>query len=472
MKYSIISICPFIICILCISSSTPTMRTFSKPGEIYLKPCEYQSGDALFPLNKHPLSWSSCHDAYTFTWLADIHQELSVLTALDHMKLAYSTGYCPQNRCQLGNVTIDDLHSHENCPRGLCYTKVEHGSFSFGACCYTEGAFGSGNLIGYYNKSRIIPKPIYAHSRVILQSQYSCYGTSKNLPICNAKHLSNPEQEVMASTKQPSSPSQLNNSYVSFINANFIYPGIIATQCPISTGCLPSTSKTAAYRQLAQVDTTQDVLQMIIENNVKLWIQLSPDFISDIPADSQSGSKSNEESFEDFYVREVMHKQCGVLPFDYIFSPLTQCLVVSSDRTDTDSDCTVADSNLRFDVRNLLLQDFDPTTQSLSHLYNSEGSHAGGYLNMTYTVVENHHQNVDSCVHNDTLHEQLSQQHTVKHIWYYNWKDFQQPHDINDASVNKLVQETAAAVLRGETVIISCKSGRLVHDLFMQTSIV
>jgi len=46
-------------------------------------------------------------------------------------------------------------------------------------------------------------------------------------------------------------------SYHSFINANRIHPGIIATQCPLE-------------------NTVQDVLQMVVEQRVALWIQLAP----------------------------------------------------------------------------------------------------------------------------------------------------------------------------------------------------
>ena len=48
-----------------------------------------------------------------------------------------------------------------------------------------------------------------------------------------------------------------NDSYDAFINANRIHKGLIATQCPME-------------------NTVSDVQRMMIEQNISMWIQLSP----------------------------------------------------------------------------------------------------------------------------------------------------------------------------------------------------
>ena len=400
------------------------MKTYSKAGEIYLKPCYYKPGDRIFPLNKHPLSWSRCNDAYLFTWLNDSRQDLASLTALDHMKLAYSTGYCPQNRCQLSNSS-DDLIPQGSCPKGLCYTKLEYGSLSFGACCYSEGAFLSGNLIGYYNKSVIVPKPIYAHSRVILKD-----GHINPEAVCYQNETSSCQQHR---------PDQFMNydstltSYESFINANYIYPNIIASQCPISTGCYSITNESVEtncqYLPGTQVDTTQDVLHMIHDEKVSLWIQLSPDFNAD----------SLTSNFRSFYTTNILHKKCSVLPLEYLYSNPTQ---------------SHTQRQLRYSIGDLQIHDFDPDTQSLH--YSSSHSNPG-YINTTYQVQ-------------DTFARFSTHSQTIKHIWYYNWKDFDLPvqTDIENHRVRRLVYEAVDTLKRGEKVLITCKSGRLVyHQIYV-----
>ena len=397
------------------------MRTYSKAGEIYLKPCYYKPGDRIFPLNKHPLSWDRCNDAYMFTWLKDSHQELASLTALDHMKLAYSTGYCPQNRCQLSNSS-DALVPQGGCPIGLCYTKLEYGSLSFGACCYTEGAFLSGNLIGFYNKSVIVPKPIYAHSRVILK-------TDNITPdfICYQNETSSCQENQ--SNQFMNHDSKL-TSYDSFINANYIYPNIIASQCPISTGCITNTNESietnCQHSPGTQVDTTQDVLHMIHDEKVSLWIQLSPDF--------HSSSLIPTETFRTFYTTNILHKKCGMLPLEYLYSNLIQ---------------SPTRQPLQYSMKDLQMHNFDPDTQYGQYL--STPSYPG-YVNITYKVQ-------DSFTHFNANSQ------TVKHIWYYNWKDYELPTqtDAEVRLIRTLVSEAVDTLKRGKKVLITCKSGRFVN---------
>lgn len=183
-------------------------------ADIFVTDCDaVRTSSELFPREVHPAAWKSCQDAYELTWLRDPAGQIVRLSSRDRLALAYSMGFCPHMRCQLGNLS----HSSENgqCPHGLCYTKLENGGRSFGACCFLDGVFDSGDLIGVFNKTQPVPKPIYRHSRVTLQ----------------------PDE--------------------SFINANVVHPGVIITQCPMA-------------------NTLQDVVAMIGQENVSLWVQLSP----------------------------------------------------------------------------------------------------------------------------------------------------------------------------------------------------
>jgi protein tyrosine phosphatase len=205
--------------------------SFAKTRGIYLKKCHRHNGNdfvPLYSLDQSPHLWPSCHDAYDITWIYDPQRLLKGLSIKNRQKLAYSMGFCPHLRCQLGNITNGDFDGH--CPAGLCYTKLENGSPSFGACCFINGTFNSGNLIGYFNKSQNAPKPIYKHSRVIINS------------------VSSTSSEVD------------NDSYERFVNANYLIKNpffrLIATQCPMRA-------------------TLLDVRSMIIQENITLWIQLT-----------------------------------------------------------------------------------------------------------------------------------------------------------------------------------------------------
>jgi hypothetical protein len=201
----------------------------TKGGDIIISLCNNSSlyGN-IFNKNISPKLWSSCHDAYEFTWNKDIKNELTELNNEEKMKLINSMGFCPHLRCQLNNIS--NAGSSGFCPSGLCYTKVEHGSPSFGACCFNNGTFNSGQIIGYYYKIQPIPKPIYKKSRIVLGDKIG--GNDESIE--------------------------------SFINANKLYKGIIATQCPLTS-----------YPEFFD-NTVNDAKIMILEQNITKWIQLSP----------------------------------------------------------------------------------------------------------------------------------------------------------------------------------------------------
>eukprot|EP01031_Cornospumella_fuschlensis_P027907 gene27907-33702_t len=193
------------------------MKSQSKQGGIYIPLCKNES--SLFPLHNHPSTWSSCQDAYEYTWMNDPDRQLVGLGDMQRLKLARSSGFCPQYRCQLDDLgNADDVG---NCPPGLCYSKVEFGGASFGACCFINGTFNAGRIIGYYDKLTSTPKPIYKPHRIIL-----------DMPVEAAL-----------------------DSYERFINAHWLDRRVMATQCAMS-------------------NTVSDTIHMILQENIDLWFQI------------------------------------------------------------------------------------------------------------------------------------------------------------------------------------------------------
>ena len=83
----------------------------------------------------------------------------------------------------------------------------------------------------------------------------------------------------------------------SFINANEIFPGLIAAQCPM----------TSYPHEFA--NTVEDMKRMLVEQDVRLWVQLSPA--------SQEGelmSRSDDGSTKSF---------CEVFPLKYLAPSLS-----------------------------------------------------------------------------------------------------------------------------------------------------
>lgn len=233
--------------------------SYSKQGDLFISPCNYS--EPLFPRHQSPHDWRSCNDAYTYSWTKDFKKEIIALSSIDSTKMINSMGFCPQNRCQLYNLSSTGIDGMS--PEGLCYTKVENGGLSYGACAFHRGVFNSGVLIGYYNKTQLTPKPIYKKSRVVLGNK----------------------RGELAGTDE---------SIESFINANEIYPGLISTQCSLA-------SRPAGFQ-----NTVNDVKRMIIENNITLWIQLAP------------------SGLENFYANGVHTPgtaNCGVFPLEFFHNP-------------------------------------------------------------------------------------------------------------------------------------------------------
>lgn len=353
----------------------------SKDDSILVVQCPHYNHE-LFPLDKlvHPVGnyymsphesiWKSCEDAYSTTWRVDENNDIIGLPKPLKSKLMLTMGFCPHLRCQLTNVSNSVIDG--KCPLNLCYTKLENGSATFGACCFVDGVFNNGALIGYFNKTQSTAKPIYKKSRIILGDKVG--GTDE--------------------------------SYESFVNANLIYPGIIATQCPMST-------------------TILDLKQMILEQNISLWIQLAPYSIS--------GDAKSEN---------LLHPHCVVLPEALLhFSQIPLTVTTTSLNP---LDVGISSNNNSTSVQALRIM-----------------KPSDGYCSTTTT--------------NNTC--DYFESKTMIHIWYHNWNDFGVPPEEDfevivifirtstsyirfEKVIRSIIKRAAGVVKDGGTVAISCLSGR------------
>ena len=209
------------------------MSTMSgtKGGGLMHRSCEQFAKLGLFPSTLPPEEWDGCgDDVYKYTWTRDADGLLAALgvSSRDLLKLTRSMGFCPHQRCQLNDVA----HSPDStgqCPQGLCFTKIEQGALSYGACCFTDNKFETSQLLGYYNKTQPVPKPIYKSSRIVLGRPLFAYADK----------------------------DEVDTSYETFINANRVAERLIAAQCPLDS-------------------TVKDAKQLIVEQNVTMWVHLSP----------------------------------------------------------------------------------------------------------------------------------------------------------------------------------------------------
>jgi len=325
----------------------------SKGGGLQTRECP-PSRTSLYPEDQPPHTWDGCgRDVYRQTWRADADGLLASLSVSKQnlLKLTKTMGFCPHKRCQLDNVSAQA----SGCPQGLCYTKIENGALSYGACCFTENAFISRDLVGFYNKTQQTPKPIYRASRIILGKVYSPWvgGNGKG------------DDEIYDS------------SYEAFINANKVAPGIIATQCPLK-------------------NTLEDAKRMIIEQNVSLWIQLSPF--------SVAGSQDRTTG-----------RECTIFPLEF------DGTTVSRETGYTNFSYTLAARIKR----------------------------TGKYLNTNFSLTDSEEED------GFELHTRA-----VEHLWFHRWADFVVPEREFLPALEVLVDRAAQVVGNGGTVVVSCISGR------------
>ncbi|CAM9120919.1 unnamed protein product [Chrysoparadoxa australica] len=248
---------PKLLCVLLmlllthVSSGTRHSVATEKKTSLVLE-CDPDPSKLLYPLDAHPSTWVSCGDAYEHTWMHPSKDKyLSCITPEERLMLARSMGYCPERRCQLG--TISAASPDGLCPPGLCFTKLQNGAPTFGACCYTNYTFNSGQLIGFWHKQRPLPKPIYKRNRITLAAPAAA--------VAAANVAYSEEGDGVPASGKPDEESA-----EAFISANEIYPGIIVSQCPILG---PEYSD-------GSVETLTDWKRMVIEQDIRVVVQLHP----------------------------------------------------------------------------------------------------------------------------------------------------------------------------------------------------
>lgn len=398
------------------------MKSSSKNADIYVLPCPQGS-----PLHR------SCSDAYEYTWRNDFKGEIKSLSSINKDKLINSMGFCPHLRCQLGNVS-NSAHNG-GCPDGLCYTKLEDGGPSFGACCFKNGSFLSGNLIGHYHKTQKTPKPIYSHSRIVLGGDIA------------------------------------DKSFESFINANYIHPNIIATQCPL----IPS-----IYNRNG---TINDMKRMIIEQNVSYWIQLAPDshpFESIHINSSQTHSPVCTDFIFPYLGNASSPFSQGISDFKF----LNEEAVMSNQSSHVHVSFTIT-AYIRSRGNGIYDTIFENPMGNNNNNNKNEGLEEL-MVTLSFDSSENHYSKIifpppphtsptpnndkntslngyNSAIPIPGINKEpwLKVTRNVDHIWYFKWKDFEIPPDEDDELILSIA-DSAAKVIRDKegTIAISCKSGR------------
>jgi protein tyrosine phosphatase len=341
--------------LLSLAAALPLSNT--KGGGLQTRECP-PPRTALYPENQPPHTWDGCgRDVYRQTWRADADGLLASLSVSkqDLLKLTKTMGFCPHKRCQLGNVSAQA----SGCPQGLCYTKIENGALSYGACCFTDNAFISRDLIGFYNKTQQTPKPIYRASRIILGKVYSPWV---------AGEIEGDDETY-------------DSSYEAFINANKVAPGIIATQCPLKS-------------------TLEDAKRMIIEQNVSLWIQLSPF--------SVAGSQD-----------KATGRECTVFPLEFDGARISR----------------------------------EAGYTNFSYTLTARIKRMGKYLYTNFSLT-------DVKVEKEGGNGLELRTRTVEHLWFHGWADFVIPSREFLPALEVLVDKAARVVVSGGTVVVSCISGR------------
>ena len=397
----------------------------TKQGDLFISPCNFS--EPLFPLDKSPHEWRSCHDAYTYTWTKDFSKDLVSLTSTDSAKMINSMGFCPQNRCQLFNLSATNVDGMA--PEGLCYTKIENGGMSYGACAFREGAFNSGLLIGFYNRTQPSPKPIYKKSRIVLGNRRGVLGGN-------------------------------DESMESFINANEIYPGLIGTQCPLA-------SRPAGFE-----NTVDDVKKMIIENNITLWIQLAPSGLDTYFVDGvykagggncgvfpleffMDSASIYSKGVSDFKITQGASSETPYIEMSYTLTAYTQEQNDGRIRTTFDDMSIRRLSNRTLD--SVMSVDM-PSLRNLRHPSAPDDGQLGGNSSAdTVAKVEDLIENAETSeLENLSMKGNMKDivkfnatlsftkldtngmllgipmiwkesRVTVKHIWYHKWKDFRTP---------------------------------------------
>ncbi len=299
--------------------------THSLPTTAQARSLSPPSHSLLFPLDRHPSYWISCPtgDRIAQRWSSLDEQSLYLqeLSSESKLKLAKSIGFCPHTRHQVatdttgtvGNTHIvthnNDLPSSDGtgegtsphlehgskCRPGQCVSKAvvlleptplvdaatnesppyaitDSGSSSANtstpilsatSCCFDphSGMFDTEQLLGVSNKSQAKNRPLYRQSRVILHSEPDSENDRKDDGTVSSRTDGSDsgidERMNERQARKKRQIEKMKELSSSFIDASYLHPQIIITQCPMS-------------------ETLNDVHKMIRQQNISLWISLTP----------------------------------------------------------------------------------------------------------------------------------------------------------------------------------------------------
>jgi protein tyrosine phosphatase len=209
------------------------------------------------------------------------------------------------------------------------------------------------------------------------------------------------------------------------MNANYVHPNLIATQCPLSS------------RPDNFENTVDDAKRMIIEQEISLWIQLSPD----LPAHDLG-----HLTLSDIQRDSMIKGPCVVFPIEFFMNS--------------------SNNQYAQGIRNLRFNNIDFEKDSIVSVpyvnmsYDVHAYVAVGENNTWQTMFENPcgAEDVSTCTVDNT--EWQKRERSVSHIWYTGWRDFLTPPADDDDVIRHLVEYTGYYLRKEETVAVSCKSGR------------
>jgi protein tyrosine phosphatase len=230
-------------------------------------------------------------------------------------------------------------------------------------------SFNSNQIIGYYYKSQPTPKPIYKSNRIVL------------------------------------GPNKTDESYGTFINANEVYPNVIATQCPLLS--FPD----------GFANTLDDVKTMIVEQNVSLWISLAP---------VMNTSEVTLDVVDELLARGSLN--CNVFPL-------------------------------------LLMRQLGGSMEA-NRIMQPNGTASTVFWNMSYTVkaYASSEGGPGAGVRLERpvdMSGWVEVERRVEHIWYWGWRDFSVPPAEDEEFIVALAARAAAVVSEGGArVVVNCLSGR------------
>ena len=365
--------------------------------------CDLSAKYQLFP-PENVDSWAACESESTFVW-GEHSLQLSGLSDINRRKLDLSSGFCPHARCQVPQGPHESSSTPSSSSVCLPEAQGERGA------CFEDNAFVRGEIIAYMSKMRPGYRPIYKNShRVVL-------GTAAPDDV---------REEV-------------------FINAAEIFPGLIASQCPLTES----------------ITNAQDVMQLILERRVALWVQLAP-----------------EDTLHE--AKEEQGEKVSLAPPDHDADRVEPCRRLPDGLMVYDSFKRVSMTSFLENIPKPLLAHpgldlsaFSIRAWQRSRMETLVGREGDG-LRMVRRRVFCFD---DACMRREDKRSDtwldagwLPIEQHVLHAHYGLWRDFHVPED-NEAQVMRLLAEQVASVLqqhslsektqsRTGSAVVSCLSGR------------